>query len=537
MRRSLLLVSLTTLAVSSPASAQGDPAAALRQRMWAAQVEPAMLRLAWDDVLPRAQYEVLCGTASRPARRVAVVTGGAPIAKDPRAVPRRLTTLVRIERPDEAQHCFLLRPSTAGSKTRSRDSLAFNVVQPVAAASAGAEIAAPTAARAHATGVGEVTVSWSPVPGATAYMIGRSVQPDGFQRYCEFCSTDTVLVDRLAVPGMRHAYTITAIGPSGVGRRVATPTIVLPKTAEEILVRGDSAVEVRRVGGVRATVAGPALVRLTWSADPGSAAFEILRAIGRGSLVSVTRVTGDGATSMTWHDHLGASVPSGTGSVTVRYAVKAIDARGASTDASEGSSIVVPLGGKTPGSGTPTDLRARATSADVVELTWVPAAGMTTCALARALSGGRHAAIASLPVGAARYVDTGVGLATRRPEYQLTCGATRERAEAVRFPRVEWPSFNDDGAGASSAESVPTNLRATATSDDAVMLTWGPPMRALACRLQRRDARGMLVTVRTLPVGAWQHEERAPGLRAQRPEYALACGDGKAAGVVRFPRL
>jgi hypothetical protein len=51
----------------------------------------------------------------------------------------------------------------------------FNEVRTVAT-SAGA-VAAPPSVAAEQAGPGEITVTWSAVPDATAYMIGRSVSP------------------------------------------------------------------------------------------------------------------------------------------------------------------------------------------------------------------------------------------------------------------------------------------------------------------------------------------------------------------------
>ena len=87
---------------------------------------------------------------------------------------------------------------------------------------------APARVVATETAPGVITVTWSPVPGATEYFVGRSVWPEGFRRAATV--KDTVYVDTAARAGVRHNYTVAVLGsaqrtrsneiiPGGMGNR------------------------------------------------------------------------------------------------------------------------------------------------------------------------------------------------------------------------------------------------------------------------------------------------------------------------------
>jgi hypothetical protein len=88
----------------------------------------------------------------------------------------------------------------------------------------------PANVSASPSGPGEVTLTWSAVPGATAYFLGRSIKPDGLQMLCSQCPAETTYVDKTAKPGADHTYSVTAITPAGRTRPTLSNVLKLPDT-------------------------------------------------------------------------------------------------------------------------------------------------------------------------------------------------------------------------------------------------------------------------------------------------------------------
>jgi hypothetical protein len=94
----------------------------------------------------------------------------------------------------------------------------------------------PASVAAEQTGPGEITVTWPAVPGATAYQVGRAVQPAGFQMLCSLYPTTDSYVDRAATPGAKHTYSVVALAPRGASRRVLSNVVTVsgePTAARE----------------------------------------------------------------------------------------------------------------------------------------------------------------------------------------------------------------------------------------------------------------------------------------------------------------
>jgi len=87
-------------------------------------------------------------------------------------------------------------------------------------------VPAPASVTAEQAGPGEVTVRWSEVPDATAFVIGRAVGTGGFQMLCRICPTTGRYVDRAPQPGAKHTYTVTALAARGASRRAASNVVV-----------------------------------------------------------------------------------------------------------------------------------------------------------------------------------------------------------------------------------------------------------------------------------------------------------------------
>ena len=538
-RTHLLLGTAAAVIALSPrgATAQGAPAT-IPGRMWAAQVDAGTIRLAWDELAGWNEYSIACEAGTRNQPPVQVVTVGKVRAKDANEPPRRLSALVRTAGAGVEHRCFLEWRNAPKVAYSAR--LPFNVVTSVAAG--GARPVAPARPTLRVTGPGEITLSWDAVPGATAYLIGRAVEPVGLRELCNFCPASTNYVDRHAQPGATYRYSLVAISPTGVSSRSVSEPIVMPKTANEIIARGDSATErtLPAPSRVTASVMGPGTVKLTWSGATNAAGYEVLRSVNGGNLQPLERVSPNpSGSSHEIADYVGSLLTSAA-QVTVRYGVRAHDAAGNRTNAALSQVVTVTM--KAPLAAgddalVPSNLRATAPSADAVELTWTAPVGPVECRLERALSGGRPAVVAILAPGTKRHVDAAIGVAARRPQYQLTCGSAGSSRAPVRFPHPASPSYIADGAGASSAPGAPTNLRRGTISPDSVMLTWGPPTDPLRCTLQRSIGSGGFTPLRSLPLGAWQYVDTTKGLVAQRPRYQLSCGgSAKTAKGVEFPR-
>ena len=71
---------------------------------------------------------------------------------------------------------------------------------------------------------GEVELTWSPVPGAKTYLLGRSIGTNGYQRVTQPLTGPTQFIDAEARVGTRISYFITPVDSAGLaGFRVVTP--------------------------------------------------------------------------------------------------------------------------------------------------------------------------------------------------------------------------------------------------------------------------------------------------------------------------
>ena len=191
---------LLVLAPAAPVAAQESG------RMWAAQTGANQVTLAWDSVPGAYEYRIFAGSPealtgnlrARPSvawlsgsGRSAIVSGIQRLTSD--------LTLVATDRSGR-----VLQKKRFNRITRAT---AFAPVQP------------PDEVTAEASTATEVTVTWTPVPGATAYFIGRAAGPSGLRVLCTLCSTEARYVDHDVAPGIVHSYVVSAIFPSGMSQR------------------------------------------------------------------------------------------------------------------------------------------------------------------------------------------------------------------------------------------------------------------------------------------------------------------------------
>ncbi|HSQ33035.1 MAG TPA: hypothetical protein VLN49_24445, partial [Gemmatimonadaceae bacterium] len=208
----LLLTASLVAAGGTPIRAQQSPSV----RMWAAQTAPNQVTLAWEEIPGAVEYRIYAGdpdTTTNPAARRPISTLSGSGRGGIITGMNRVSSGLYLE--------------AVGRDRRRIRKLAFNAVTPNRAAQV---VTAPAEATATATGDTAITLSWTAVPGATAYILGRAVSPGGFRMLCALCSTDPKYVDRDVMPGAGHSYTVTAVFPSGVSPRTLS-NIVTPGAA------------------------------------------------------------------------------------------------------------------------------------------------------------------------------------------------------------------------------------------------------------------------------------------------------------------
>ena len=206
-----LAAAVLVLAAAWPLAAQDS----VPYRLWAAQTGPNQVSLAWDSVPETAEYQIFLGDPDAPAtftgRPVTTLSGSARGAI--------LTGMQRMT--DGITLVALDKHRRVRRKTR------FNSVVP---ATSFPPPTPPTGLTAEAPSASEVTVTWNSVPGATAYFIGRAVFRSGFRVVCAVCSNEPRYVDRNVTAGQPHTYTVAAIFPNGVSKRVTSNTVTPGET-------------------------------------------------------------------------------------------------------------------------------------------------------------------------------------------------------------------------------------------------------------------------------------------------------------------
>lgn len=183
-----------------------------------------------------------------------------------------LATLLLGAAPQVGAQDPVLKPATGGARVNGRLPGPANIV-------------------IRQTGDAELTVTWTPVPGAQSYNLGRAVPPNGLQRVADGNGLrEARYVDRSVTKGSSVTYTITPIDASGMA---GVRSMSEPFTAWQAMPAG---------GG--ATTAAPGLsppnlgawadgsaVRTGWSHVPGAEEYRV-RLIGPTSAARTIPATG-----------------------------------------------------------------------------------------------------------------------------------------------------------------------------------------------------------------------------------------------------
>ena len=272
-----------------------EPAGALTApaSMWAAQTSATQITLVWHALPGAASYRLYFDSSRDPRPPV-------PLAAN---VTRFVAPIGALGQP----HAFSLEALDAQGHRSPR--AAFNLVTPVAVKPG------PVAPSPHVSagpmGEKEIVVSWEPVPGATAYGIGRAVGTGGFQVLCDLCPTTGSFIDRSTTPGASHTYLVTTVAPNGRSMPTRSNPVTLPGSA----------------GAAPAPVPQNASaiieVRLSWSPVSGARQLRIERSSGAKDSFSVLATLP--GTSTQYVDHLSSPLPQ------LAYRIVAIGERGDST--------------------------------------------------------------------------------------------------------------------------------------------------------------------------------------------------------------
>lgn len=200
-----LAMMMTAAAAVAPLHAQNSAAEApaAPERLWAAQTSPTTIVLSWQAVTGATGYNLYCAAGDEEPRVI-----GRPASN-----ATQWTLGVRPTMIDVAHRCALEAKTSRGLSER----VAFNTVMPRRGGPAPQMPARVTAEQTAAT---EITVSWSEVPGATAYFIARSVAPAGYRVVCQLCPSTATYVDRDVTGGVQYSYSVAAITAGGTSRRV-----------------------------------------------------------------------------------------------------------------------------------------------------------------------------------------------------------------------------------------------------------------------------------------------------------------------------
>lgn len=235
--------------------------------VWAAQTELKTITLVWTRQ-PRAEGYRVYPAGGTPTR-------GIPTVEMAKSVNRLVLPVV-----PRFTGNYSYKVAAVYPKGRLSKKIQSNVVVPVTKKPAG-DISPPSSVTARETGPGTITVTWSPVSGATAYIIGRAVTPWGLGKLCELCSTATKYVDRKVTAGAKHRYSVSALTPGGATKRTMSNEVIPTGgggngTPTDSV--GNAAVDTLRPEGVRAFVArneSGSRVKLAWSADARAARYLI----------------------------------------------------------------------------------------------------------------------------------------------------------------------------------------------------------------------------------------------------------------------
>jgi fibronectin type 3 domain-containing protein len=307
--------------------------------------------------------------------------------------------------------------------------------------------AAPTGLTAT-PGVVKVSLSWSPVGGATSYNVYRGTT-SGAETLYRSGVTATTYTDTSVTGGTTYDYEVTAVNAGGESPRSAevsaTPQVAPPAAPT----------------GLSAT-ASDGRVALAWSAAAGATSYNVYRS------------TTSGAEAL-WQSGVAATTYTDTGvtnGTTYHYMVSAVNAGGESPRSAEVSArpqVAAPTA--------PTNLHVTAVTPTQISLAWTElSTNLTGFLLERATNSTFTAGLTSVNLGAAArsYIATGLAPGTGYWFRMRAANAGGVSAYSnVAAATTPWPL----GTGRGLAATYFNNPNLTGTTvrriDPVVNFNWG----------------------------------------------------------------
>jgi hypothetical protein len=497
------------------------------RQVWAAQTGPKEIMLVWKRA-PDAEGYRVSPVGNTPRR--SLPTG--ILAKNVDHVSISLFS------PFGASYSYEITAVYSGGRLSRK--VQSNTVTPVVV-QAGPPDSPPAQVEASETKPGVVTLTWSKVSTATAYLIGRSVQPGGFKTLCQVCSTATTYVDRKVIAGAKHIYTVTALTPKGPTGRTqsnpVTPTGESSDTAEADSAESVAAGPPEAPKNVTVVAASAHSFELSWDRAVGATGYEISRRINSGE----PRVLASTTSTTRYVDNQASTDPKGA----LSYGVTALNSNGRSEE------VVATVHDSTSaaaGSKAAIDLKAAKKSANSVLLTWGwgGVGGLATghrYALHRRVGGGLPSHIATISGTMSSFVDQLRAGITGNLAYFLEDLDGKGASSNQAFVSIDLVGIDSAKARNDSAGLIPpgkgwtdsmsnnskglVNASATVLSPTSVRLTIDAA-RAMLIRILRRIAGGPFVEVGRLEGGIPAFiDNLPPGALGGGVAYSIEASNGK----------
>jgi fibronectin type 3 domain-containing protein len=168
------------------------------------------------------------------------------------------------------------------------------------------------------TGTTGITLSWTPITGATNYIVERATSPGGPYTILTSISATSFFADTTASGNTTYYYTVTAANLAGLGANSTVLTLTSPPDPPANLTASP----------------GNTTVTLDWTASAGATSYLVQRGTASGTYTNTFTATGT------------SYVDTGlTNGVTYYYAVAAVNANGTSVNSDEVSAVPAVQGG------------------------------------------------------------------------------------------------------------------------------------------------------------------------------------------------
>ena len=285
-----------------------------------------------------------------------------------------------------------------------------------------------------------IIVTWTPVIGATSYMVYRDTIDTGAFLFSEAVTTDT-LVDSGLAAGTRYYYKITAKNNAGESGPSFKNMITIP------------AIPV----GANASGISNSAIAIVWPAVTGAASYKIYKnTVDTGAFTLAGSATTD-----TFSDTNNLSAAT-----TYYYKISAVNSSGESGQSASCSAITKKLR-------TPINLSAAAVSSSGITITWPAVAGAASYAVYRsAIDTGTYPVIDS--VATDTFGDTGL-IAGATYYYKIRAvDSLGESGLSAPFTAITIPG-------------APVGVSAAAVSRSIIKITWPVVAGAASFKVYRSD--------------------------------------------------